>query len=108
MITNATPDTLQVKELRAPAGSGETGERDLALAWPRTVFSLSHVALPFPPDDPLYGYETRPDATTCSSAASRCAARTACCAVPMWALTRQRSNPFHSYLIERIDGFVAR
>jgi hypothetical protein len=28
-------------------------------------------------------------------------------AVPMWALTRQRSNPFHSYLLERIDGFVA-
>jgi hypothetical protein len=21
-------------------------------------------------------------------------------------LTRQRSNPFHSYLIERLDGFV--
>jgi hypothetical protein len=27
--------------------------------------------------------------------------------VPMWALIRQRSNPFHAYLIERIDGFVA-
>jgi hypothetical protein len=26
--------------------------------------------------------------------------------VPIWALTRQRSNPFHAYLIERIDGFV--
>ena len=27
--------------------------------------------------------------------------------VPMWALIRQRSNPFHTYLVERIDGFVA-
>lgn len=26
--------------------------------------------------------------------------------VPMWALTRQRSNPFHGYLIERLDEFV--
>jgi len=25
----------------------------------------------------------------------------------MWALTRQRSNPFHSYLMERLDEFVA-
>jgi hypothetical protein len=25
----------------------------------------------------------------------------------MWALTRQRSNPFHTYLLERIDGFLA-
>jgi len=27
-------------------------------------------------------------------------------AIPDWVLTRQRSNPFHSYMIERIDGFV--
>ncbi len=27
--------------------------------------------------------------------------------LPMWALTRQRSNPFHAYLIERLDAFVA-
>jgi hypothetical protein len=26
--------------------------------------------------------------------------------VPMWALTRQRSNPFHAYLIGRIDEFM--
>jgi hypothetical protein len=29
-------------------------------------------------------------------------------AVPMWALTRQRSNPFHAYQLERIDAFVDR
>ena len=27
-------------------------------------------------------------------------------AMPDWVLTRQRSNPFHSYMIERIDGFL--
>jgi hypothetical protein len=26
----------------------------------------------------------------------------------MWALTRLRSNPFHSYQLERIDEFVDR
>jgi hypothetical protein len=26
--------------------------------------------------------------------------------LPMWALTRQRSNPFHAYLVERLDAFV--
>ncbi|MCK7510179.1 MAG: hypothetical protein MZV70_43170 [Desulfobacterales bacterium] len=29
-------------------------------------------------------------------------------ALPTWALTRQRSNPFHSYLIERLDAFVGQ
>jgi hypothetical protein len=27
--------------------------------------------------------------------------------LPTWALTRQRSNPFHGYLVERLDAFVA-
>jgi hypothetical protein len=26
--------------------------------------------------------------------------------VPAWALTRQRSNPFHAYLLERVDEFL--
>ena len=37
--------------------AGETVEkvRALGVSYPRDVFSLSHVALPFPADDPLYG-----------------------------------------------------
>jgi hypothetical protein len=27
--------------------------------------------------------------------------------VPNWMLTRQRSNPFHAYLVERIESFMA-
>jgi hypothetical protein len=26
--------------------------------------------------------------------------------VPTWTLTRQRSNPFHAYMLERIDAFL--
>ena len=29
----------------------------LAQSWPQDVYSLSHVAVPFPPDDDLYGRE---------------------------------------------------
>ena len=56
LITTASPNTLQVMERRSPALGAPATERALDLAWPRNVFSLSHVALPFPPDDPLYGY----------------------------------------------------
>ena len=31
----------------------------LAQSWPQDVYSLSHVAVPFPPDDNLYGREPR-------------------------------------------------
>ena len=82
-------------------------ERVLDLAWPRHVFSLSHVALPFPPDDPLYGYAAA--ATTRHVQLGRLEIRgeNGVLNVPGWMLTRQRSNPFHAYMLERIEGFVA-
>ena len=107
VITNATPDTQQVVELRTSAGTNETTRRDLALAWPQNVFSLSHVALPFPPDDPLYGYEGVAPSGHVQLGNVAVRGENGVLSVPMWALTRQRSNPFHAYLVERIDGFVA-
>ncbi len=107
VITNATPRTLQVKELRAAAGSGRQQAQLLGLAWPQSVFSLSHVALPFPPDDPLYGYRTLPDASHVQLGRIEARGETGVLAIPGWMLTRQRSNPFHAYMLARIDEFVA-
>jgi hypothetical protein len=107
VITNASPESPQVVELRSPVGATTTSRRDLALEWPRTVFSLSHVALPFPPDDPLYGYVPSPPGKHVQLGSIEVRGENGVLTVPMWALTRQRSNPFHSYLLERIDGFVA-
>ena len=61
MITNATRETLQVKELRARPGSASQTSGCSGSPGRGRVFSLSHVAVPFPPDDPLYGYEFRGD-----------------------------------------------
>ena len=55
VVTNATPDVAEVVEKDVAPGTTDIHERPLGLAWPRFVFSLSHVALPFPVDDPLYG-----------------------------------------------------
>jgi hypothetical protein len=95
-----------VVELRSPAGSATTLRRDLALEWPRTVFSLSHVALPFPPDDPLYGYAPPPRGNHVQLGSIEIRGENGVLTVPTWALTRQRSNPFHGYLLERLDAFV--
>jgi alpha-beta hydrolase superfamily lysophospholipase len=43
-----------VSRCKAPL-SAQVSTESLNLVWPRGVISLSHVALPFPPDDPLYG-----------------------------------------------------
>jgi hypothetical protein len=107
LITNADADTLQVRESRVPAGESRAVERPLQLAWPRHVFSLSHVALPFPPDDPSYGYEGEPDPRRVQLGRIEARGEVGVLAVPTWMLTRQRSNPFHAYLLERTDAFLA-
>ncbi len=109
VITNANPGTLQVQELRAEPGSPSQSSRLLDLSWPLQVFSLSHVAIPFPPDDPLYGYEAPTDPMHnlhVQLGRVQVHGENGVLRVPDWVLTRQRSNPFHSYMLERIDGFV--
>ncbi len=55
-VTNESPNTNAVVVRRkAPFSAGASDDEPLDLAWPTGVISLSHVALPIPPDDPLYG-----------------------------------------------------
>jgi hypothetical protein len=70
------------------------------------VFSLSHVALPFAPDDPLYGYEAPRDDRHLQLGSVEVRGENGVLNVPGWMLTRQRSNPFHRYLLDRVESFV--
>ena len=106
VITNAGPDTLEIHELRAASGVAHLSARPLSLEWPRTVFSLSHVALPFPPDDPLYGYAAAQDLSHVQLGRLEVRGENGVLAIPTWMLIRLRSNPFYSYLAERTDAFV--
>jgi hypothetical protein len=54
----------------------------------------------------LYGYASSPPGNHVQLGNIEIRGENGVLTVPMWALTRQRSNPFHSYLLERIDGFV--
>jgi alpha-beta hydrolase superfamily lysophospholipase len=106
LITNASPQTLQVVERAVLAGQTAPSERLLELWWPRNVFSLSHVALPFAPDDPLYGYAAARDDRHLQLGSVEVRGENGVLNVPAWMLTRQRSNPFHAYLVDRVESFV--
>lgn len=54
-VTNARLDTRDVVARSAGPGAAHVSETALGLAWPPDVFSLSHVAIPFPESDDLYG-----------------------------------------------------
>ena len=55
IITNASAERFATVAKHIPAGSTEETVEPLAQQYPPEVYSLSHVAVPFPPDDDLYG-----------------------------------------------------
>lgn len=55
VITNEEKESSRVVALRNEHGSEEGATSTYIADWPAGIFSLSHVALPFPPDDPVYG-----------------------------------------------------
>src|SRR6185436_3050640 len=63
LLTNAGPDSRALVARRRAAMQAEVIDEPTGLEWPAGIFSLSHLALPVPPDDPIYG-ATRPEHPT--------------------------------------------
>ncbi len=57
VVTNSAPDRRDVEARTVEPGPVNVTRRPLGLAWPPEVFSLTHIALPFAANDPLYGID---------------------------------------------------
>jgi pimeloyl-ACP methyl ester carboxylesterase len=57
VLSNQKVGSREISDYRLPAGETAFSVNATDLVWPREVYSLSHIALPFPPDDPIYGEE---------------------------------------------------
>jgi alpha-beta hydrolase superfamily lysophospholipase len=55
LVTNMGMNNPKVMLASIAPGQDESVDKNLGLSWPDDIYSLTHVALPFPPDDPLYG-----------------------------------------------------
>ena len=88
-------------------GSTTPVDRPLDLTWPRDLFSLSHVALPFAQTDPVYGnlaVEAAGGPVALGLLSPR--GERAVLTVPVDVLMRVTSNPFFPYLAERLSAWV--
>ncbi|UFN48564.1 alpha/beta hydrolase [Roseomonas sp. OT10] len=108
VITNAGPGTdAMVARVTEP---GETDTREVALRdrYPAGVFSLSHVALPFPLGDSLYGMEPDPADEDFGVHFGTVAPRgeRGILAISLDALVRMSSNPFFDEMMERIGRTI--
>ena len=106
VISNAG-DSDEVMERVIEAGAETEQVRPLGLTWPLGVFSLSHVAVPFPPSDGLYGFAPDPSEDF-GIALGTIAARgeVGALIVSLDTLLRMSSNPFFPYMIGRIEGGI--
>ena len=107
IITNADAHSFSTVAKITPSGSTRETVVPLAQAWPQDVYSLSHVAVPFPPDDDLYGREPRvKNRYGISLGTIALWGETSVLSVGKEALMRVTSNPFYDYMQGRIDSRI--
>ena len=106
-LTNRNPQTqLMCARSRLPR-SKKISEELLDLRWPDRVFSLAHVAVPFPPDDPLYGEKPPvPPVFTLHVGSLDPIGEKHVLNIPPSQLIRIRHNPFHDYMLQRITQVI--
>ena len=108
LITNVDPSSLDVVERTIAPGSTTVDVHPLGLSWPRDVYSLSHVAIPFPMSDPVYGREEAgPVPATIRLGVLSPRGERAVLSVPSDTLMRLTCNPFLSYLSDRTTAWLA-
>lgn len=108
IISNEAADRYGVSEQTTEAGTTTEEIRPLDLAFPPGIFSLSHVALPFPMSDSLYGLkpDEREDFGIHLGAIAPRGER-GVLIVNLDTLLRVSSNPFFPYQIARIEQAIA-
>jgi alpha-beta hydrolase superfamily lysophospholipase len=103
LIGSSAPDTRAVAAYTRDAGAAAVAKTELGLEWPNTVFSLGHVALPFPADDPVYGFALPGGAKppyNLGSVAVR--GESGALVLSLGAFSRVRSNPFFGVIRGKI------
>ncbi len=107
LITNENPESRAIVARRKPPFANEILTTEpLNLAWPRGVISLSHVALPFEPEDPLYGKGPPRKEDILFLGQMAIQGERDLLKIPYSFLVRIRYNPFYDYLETRtLDWF---
>ena len=107
VVTNESPSSRKAVVNRIDPARGRKIVSPLCLKWPRGVYSLSLIALPFAPDDPLYGGADarRSPGIQLGNLALR--GEHGLLRVRAADLLRLRWNPFYDYLEQRVLRFMA-
>ncbi|HYJ40039.1 MAG TPA: alpha/beta hydrolase [Steroidobacteraceae bacterium] len=108
VVGNGAEDASTDEARTVTAGATETRVTALGRLYPKDLYSLSHVALPFPLQDGLYGSEPGANedfGVRLGMVAVR--GERGALIVGAETLMRASSNPFFDYMLERIEAGIA-
>lgn len=81
-------------------------QNDIGLTWPETIYSLTHLALPIPGNDPLYGGDNPGESPGVRLGSLALRGERGVLDIPAADMLRLRWNPFYPYLERRILQIV--
>jgi esterase/lipase len=106
VVTNEGPESLALRAVRFDGRRDVTTERALQMRWQSAIFSLSHIAVPFEPSDPIYGPNRVAGYPNLGGAAPRGERRVLSLDPNYFA--RLRYNPFFSFQRDTIIRWLER
>ena len=106
MVTNVSELSRSVHTLHKKALQATLDTQDLDLSWPQEIYSLSHVALPISPNDPIYGALPLRGSGLVSLGNFDIRGEKGVFAIPETNLMRLRYNPFFSFMEQKIESFL--
>jgi len=108
LVTNENEESATVvARHQAPFSADVSQTEALNMAWPTGVISLSHVALPIPPDDPLYGQRPPGNQDVLFLGQMAILGERGTLVLPAEWLLRLRHNPFYGYVESRTLAWIA-
>ncbi len=106
LVTNKDANSHAVAARTTQPGQSEIGAADLGLFWPEDLYSLTHVALPFPPDDPLYGGHPTQQSPGIRLGDIALRGERGFLQIAASEMLRLRWNPFYPYVESRVLAFL--
>ena len=107
IVTNRNKQNKVVSVYTKNPGEEQLMDTVLELQWPKDLYSLAHVALPFPENDPLYG--GRPEGKNFGLQIGKIVLRGE--RGVLWIsgteMMRLRWNPFYPYIETRVFNFLS-
>ncbi len=108
IVSNKDATLWDVSETRYSHSHTGVVTRRLPYQWPKSVYSLTHVAIPFPLNDAVYGLEPdEPNLDFPHLGDIQLLGESGTLVLPSALLQRLRSNPFYGYVQTKIEDVIS-